>query len=158
MARPANILMKDEDEEHLPAEEQSVAATTAERTMREMPIDPSQRIMRWNAKFKTDRVKAILDDQLGRMSMNVSAVFPMITAMELQVKQVLDGLGVSMAQYSMYLCFGRELWSLTRKEVSGETAVMEADTLRKKWVDRGLTTAVLEAIRTQVFNIAAPTP
>jgi len=35
---------------------------------------------------------------------------------------------------------------------------MEADVKRQKWVARGLTTAVLEAIRTQVFNIAAPTP
>jgi hypothetical protein len=149
---------EDEDETHIPAREQPVAATNAERTVRNMAIDPSQRIMRWNAKFKTDRVKAILDDQLAQMQGNVQAVFPMITAMELQVKQVLDGLGVSMAEYSMYLCYGRELWSLVRKEVSGETAAMEADTLRKKWVDRGLTTAVLEAIRTQVFNIAAPTP
>jgi len=32
------------------------------------------------------------------------------------------------------------------------------DTLLKKWVQRGMTQAELEAIRTQVFNIVAPTP
>ena len=121
-----------------------------------MGTNPAQRIAKWDAKFKTDRVKAILDDERPNMFMNVQAVFPQITAMELQVKQVLDGLGVSLAVYGMYLSFGRELWSMTRKEISGETAAIEADTLRKKWVDRGLTTAVLEAIRTQVFNIGAP--
>ena len=123
-----------------------------------MATNPAQRIANWDAKFKTDRVKAVLDDKRPNMYMNVQAVFPMITAMELQVKQVLDGLGVSVALYGMYLSFGRELWSLTRKEISGETAAMEADTLRAKWVSRGLATAVLEAIRSQVFNIPAPTP
>ena len=123
-----------------------------------MPINPAQRIAKWDAKFKTDRFKAALDDERPNMYMNVQAVFPLIAAMELQVKQVLDGLGVSVAQYAMYLAFGRELWRITRNELSGESAAMEADTLRKKWVDRGLTTAVLEAIRTQVFNIGPPTP
>ena len=123
-----------------------------------MPINPAQHIAKWDAKFKTDRIKAALDDERPDMYMNVQAVFPLITAMELQVKQTLDALGVSLALYGMYLSFGRELWSLTRKEISGETAAMEADTLRAKWVSRGLATAVLEAIRSQVFNIPAPTP
>jgi len=50
------------------------------------------------------------------------------------------------------------LWALTRKEISGESAAMEADVLLQKWVGRGMAQAVLEAIRTQVFNIVAPTP
>ena len=123
-----------------------------------MATNPAQRIANWDAKFKTDRVKATLDDKRPNMYMNVQAVFPMITAMELQVKQVLDGLGVSVADYAMYLAYGRELWALTRKEISGESAAMEADVLRQKWVARGKATAVLEAIRSQVFNIPAPTP
>jgi len=123
-----------------------------------MPINPAQRIAKWNNKFKTDRVKAALDDMRDTMYTNVQGVFPQIAAMELQVKQVLDGLGVSMALYGMYLCFGRELWSLIRHEVSGESAAKEADILRKKWVDRELDTAVLAAIRSQVFNIPIPTP
>ncbi len=78
--------------------------------------------------------------------------------MELQVKQVLDGLGVSVADYAMYMAYGRELWALTRHEISGESAAMEADVLRLKWVGRGKDTAVLAAIRSQVFNIPIPTP
>ena len=123
-----------------------------------MPINPAQRIAKWDAKFKTDRIKAALDDERPNMYMNVQAVFPLLAAMELQVKQVLDGLGVSVAQYAMYLAFGRELWRITRNELSGESAAMEADVLLKKWVQRGMTQAVLEAIRTQVFNIVAPAP
>jgi hypothetical protein len=36
-------------------------------------------------------------------------------------------------------------------------ASREAATLIAKWVARGLTQAVLQAIRTDVFNVAAPT-
>jgi hypothetical protein len=80
----------------------------------------------------------------------------MLAAMELQVKQVCDGLGCPTIQYPFYLCFGREMWSLTRKDISGESMALEAATLIGKWVSRGLTQSILQAIRTGVFNVAAP--
>ena len=76
--------------------------------------------------------------------------------MELQVKQVLDGSGVPTRDYPSYLNFGRQVWALGRKEISGESAALEAAILITKWTARGLTQAVLQAIRTDVFNIAAP--
>ena len=121
-------------------------------------IDPTKRIAKWNVKFNTERIKATLDEMRPDMLANVTAVTPMITAMELQVKQVCDGAGVSVIQIPFYLNFGRELWALTRKEISGETLAIEAATLIAKWVARGLTEAVLQAIRTDVFNVAAPLP
>ena len=119
-------------------------------------MDPTKRIANWNAKFNTERIKATLDDKRPAMLANVTAVFPMITAMELQVKQVCDGKGVPTIQYPFYLNFGREIWALTRKEVSGESLALEAAVLITKWVARGLTQSVLQAIRTDVFNVAAP--
>jgi len=119
-------------------------------------MDPTRRIAKWNAKFDTTRVKATLDDMRPAMLANVTAVFPMITAMELQVKQVCDGAGVPTIQYPFYLNFGREMWALSRKEISGESLAQEAAVLIAKWVARGLTQAVLQAIRTDVFNVAAP--
>jgi hypothetical protein len=119
-------------------------------------MDPTRRIAKWNAKFDTTRVKATLDDLRPAMLQNVTAVFPMITAMELQVKQVCDGVGVPTIQYPFYLNFGREIWALTRKEVSGESLALEAATLIAKWVARGLQQPLLESIRTDVFNVAAP--
>jgi len=120
--------------------------------------DPLKRVGKWDAKFKTDRVKAALDDMRPDMFARVQSTFPDIVAMEGQVKQVVDGLGVSMIQIPFYLSFGREIWSLQRNDVSGETLAIEADVLIQKWVARGLTQAVLEAIRTQVFNVVAPAP
>ena len=119
-------------------------------------MDPAKRIAKWNAKYDTERVKGALDAMRPAMLANVTAVFPMITAMELQVKQVCDGKGVPTIQYPFYLNFGREIWALTRREVSGESLALEAAVLITKWVGRGLTQSVLQAIRTDVFNVAAP--
>jgi hypothetical protein len=119
-------------------------------------MDPAKRIAKWNAKYNTERIKATLDDMRPAMLASVTAVYPMITAMELQVKQVCDGVGVPTIQYPFYLNFGRELWALSRKEVSGESLALEAATLISKWVARGLTQSLLESIRTDVFNVAAP--
>jgi len=119
-------------------------------------MDPTRRIAKWNAKFNTERIKATLDDMRPAMLANVTAVFPLITAMELQVKQVCDSAGVSTIQYPFYLNFGRELWALSRKDISGESYAKEAAVLITKWTGRGLTQAVLQAVRTDVFNVAAP--
>jgi len=126
------------------------------RTERQGPMDPAKRIANWNVKYNTERIKATLDEKRPAMLANVTAVFPMIAAMELQVKQVCDGAGLPTIQYPFYLCFGREMWALSRKDISGESLALEAATLIAKWVARGLTQSVLQAIRTDVFNVAAP--
>jgi hypothetical protein len=118
--------------------------------------DPARRIAKWDAKFDTTRIKSTLDTMRPAMLQNVTAVFPMITAMESQVKQTCDAAGVPTIQYPFYLCFGREIWALTRREISGESMAQEAATLIAKWVARGLTQAVLQSIRTDVFNVSAP--
>jgi hypothetical protein len=118
--------------------------------------DPTKRIAKWNAKFDTTRVKETLDAMRPAMLANVTAVFPMLTAMELQVKQTCDASGVPTIQYPFYLNFGREIWALNRKEVSGESLAQEVAVLSAKWTARGLTQAVLQAIRTDVFNVGAP--
>ena len=121
-----------------------------------MPIGPTKRIANWNEKYNLERVNAVLTEKRPTMLQNMSAVVPMMTAMELQVKQVCDGAGVPIIQYPFYLCFGREMWSMIRKDISGESAAQAAAVLIAKWVSRGLQQPVLQAIRTDVFNVAAP--
>jgi hypothetical protein len=121
-----------------------------------MPIDPTKRIDNWDTKYNLERVSAILTEKRPKMLQNVASVAPLIAAMELQVKQVCDGAGVPTIQYPFYLCFGREMWALTRKDISGESLALEGATLIAKWVARGLQQPVLQAIRTDVFNVAAP--
>jgi len=121
-------------------------------------MNPAQRIAKWNAKFNTERIKGALDDSRERMYTNVQGIFPQITSMEEQVKQCLDSKSVSTSFYGLYLDFGRQMWSLVRRGVSGQSLAKEAATLVATWVSRGLTQAVLEAIRFEVFNVSAPTP
>ena len=118
--------------------------------------DPTSRINKWNTKFNTERIKATLDEMRPTMLANVTSSFTSLALMETQVKQTCDAAGVSTIQYPFYLCFGRELWSLQRREMSGESLAKETAVLVTKWTARGLTQAVLQAIRTQVFNVAAP--
>jgi hypothetical protein len=118
--------------------------------------DPARRIENWDSKFDTAQIKVTLDKKRPKMLEHVSSVTPMIAAMEMQVKQVCDGAGVFTIQLPFYLCFGREIWALTRKDISGETMSKEAAILVAKWKARGLTEAVLQAIRTDVFNVVAP--
>ena len=121
-----------------------------------MPIDPTKRIENWNTKYNLERVNAIITEKRPKMLEHATSVVAAMTAMELQVKQVCDGAGVPTIQYPFYLCFGREMWALTRKDISGESLALEAAVLIGKWVARGLQQPLLQAIRTDVFNVAAP--
>jgi len=118
--------------------------------------DPARRIENWDAAYDTTAIKAILDKKRPKMLEHVSSVTPLIAAMEMQVKQVCDGAGVKTIQLPFYLCFGREIWALTRKDISGETMALAVAVLVTKWKARGLTEAVLQGIRTDVFNVSAP--
>lgn len=122
-----------------------------------MSNDPTKRIAKWDTKYDTTRIKATLDAMRPSMLAHVQAQFVSLASMENQVKQTCDAAGVSVIQYPFYLCFGREMWHMTHEnEMSGESAAQEAAVLITKWTARGLTQAVLQAIRTDVFNVAAP--
>ena len=118
--------------------------------------DPTRRIEKWDAKFDTTNIKSTLDKMRPKMLEHVSATFTAIALMETQVKQVCDGAGCPTIMYPFYLCFGRELWALSRKEISGESMAQEAALLISKWVARSLSAPVLQAIRSDVFNVPAP--
>ena len=51
-----------------------------------------------------------------------------------------------------YLYCGREMWGLTRKDISGESAAKGAAVLIAKWKARGLTEAVRQAIHRRVLR------
>ena len=121
-----------------------------------MPIDPVKRLENWNEKYNLERVNAILVEKRPKMLEHIGSVTVALASMEQQVKQTCDASGVSVIQYPFYLCFGREMWSKLQKEMSGEAMAQAAAVLIAKWVARGLTQAVLQAIRTDVFNVGAP--
>jgi hypothetical protein len=118
--------------------------------------DPARRIENWTAKVTPERTAEQVTPQLTSIKANAAFVMNDIVQMETQVRQVLNGAGVPFIMYPFYLNFGRELWSRIRKGMEGESLAIEAATLIAKWVARGLTQSVLQAVRTDVFNVAAP--
>ncbi len=118
--------------------------------------DATKRIDNWDTGYDTERIKAKVDQKRPKMLERVNATFSSIYDMELQVKQTCDAQGVATILYPFYLNFGREMWSLRRKGISGESLAIETETLLEKWVSRGLVQSVLEAIRVEVFDVSAP--
>jgi len=121
-----------------------------------MPIDPVKRLENWNEKYNLERVNAILVEKRPKMLEHITSAIVSLAAMEQQVKQTCAASGVPTIQYPFYLCFGREMWSKLKKDMSGESLAQEAAVLIAKWVGRGLTQPVLQAIRSEVFNVPAP--
>ncbi len=120
--------------------------------------NPVKRLAKWTAKTVPERVKTVLEELRPNMLANAQATFPALADMESQTRQLLDGEGIALIQYPFYLNFARELWSLQRRGFSGNSLAREVDILIAKWTGRGLSPAILEAIRSQVFTIAPVGP
>ena len=119
--------------------------------------NPQERLDKWDRKFNTERVKAILDDEKPTMKIHAGARFAEITAMEDATKTVLNGSDVKRSDVSKYLCFAREVWRADRT-FEGPTLRTAVAGVLSKWVGQGCVQAILELIRDQVFTIDAPTP
>jgi hypothetical protein len=116
------------------------------------------RTEKYDAKYSAANVKRDFEAAMAGMVQNFATAAQSQATMLLQVKQVCDGAGVSTIAYPFYLSFGRELWALTRRDISGESAAIAAALLVAKWKARGLDQKVLYAIRTDLFGINAPIP
>lgn len=123
-----------------------------------MPIDPAERIANWDEKYSVERITAILAEKRPQMLARVRAVYVALVAMEQQVKEVLNLSGIPTMYYIFYLDYGREMWRLKNRDISGDSLAAESAVLIDKWAARGLVRAVLETISTQVFDVQVPTP
>ena len=121
--------------------------------------DPNQRLMNWQIKTDTGKVKQILDDLRPDMLKHYEAAVASLCEMETKARQTLNAAGVHTIMYVPYLNYARQLYKLSRQQgISGESFALSAQVLLDKWSARGLDPNVLAAIRTQVFDASAPTP
>ena len=118
--------------------------------------DPTKRIDNWVAKVTPERTAAQVTPQLTDIKVNAAEAMNSMVQTDTKVQQVCNAAGVSIIQYPFYLAFGREMFALQRREISGESLAREAGVLIAKWTARGLTSAVLQSIRTDAFNTEAP--
>jgi len=121
--------------------------------------DPNQRIANWQIKTDTGKVKAILDDRRPDMLRRYEAAMASLCEMEVKARQTLNAAGVHTIFYVAYLNYARQLYKLSRQQgISGESFALQAQVLLDKWSARGLDSAILARIRTEVFDASAPTP
>jgi len=121
--------------------------------------DPNQRIMSWEIKTDTGRMKETLDTLRPNMLKHFEAAVASLCEMETKARQTLNTAGVHTIFYVPYLNYARQLYKLSRQQgISGESFALGAQVLLDKWAARGLDSAVLARIRTEVFDAAAPTP
>ena len=121
--------------------------------------DVTRRISRWKAKFSPEiaaqTTARIFDDMTARYEASMLA----LNSMELDTKQVLSSSGIDTMYIVFYLDYARQLFRLSHgRTISGPTLAKEAQVLLEKWQARGLRADVLASIRTDVFNVPAPTP
>ena len=121
--------------------------------------DPNQRRMSWQIKTDTTRVKQILDDMRPDMLKHYEAAVASLCEMEVKARQTLNAAGVHTIFYVAYLSYARQLYKLSRQQgISGESFALQAQVLLDKWSNRGLDSAVLAQIRTEVFDASTPMP
>ena len=118
-------------------------------------IPSGQRAEKWNRRYDPTHIKAVTEAEKPIYYAHVVARFDELTQMEGAVKQTLNASGVSVSSVAQYLAAGRQMWKACQN-YAGETLAQECAVLISKWVARGLTQAVLMAIRTDVFNVGAP--
>ena len=121
--------------------------------------DPNQRLMAWQIKTDTGRMKETLDDLRPDMLKHYEAAVASLCEMETKARQTLNAAGVHTIMYVPYFNYARQLYKLSRQQgISGESFALGAQVLLDKWANRGLNPAVLARIRTEVVDVVAPAP
>ena len=122
-------------------------------------IDPNQRIANWTIGTDTERMKQTLDTKRPDMLKRYETAVASLCEMEVKARQTLNAAGVHTIFYVAYLNYARQLYKLSRQQgISGESFALQAQVLLDKWASRGLDSAVLARIRTEVFDTVAPAP
>jgi acyl-CoA reductase-like NAD-dependent aldehyde dehydrogenase len=121
--------------------------------------DVTRRLSRWQAKYSPEIAAQTTARIYADMRERYQASLVALCAMETETKQVLSASGIDTMFIVFYLDYARQLLRLSHgRTISGPTLAKEAQVLLEKWQNRGLSPEVLAAIRTDVFNVPAPTP
>jgi len=121
--------------------------------------DVTRRISRWKAKYSPEIAAQTTARIYADMTARYEASIVALNSMELDTKQVVNASGIDTMFIVFYLDFARQIFRLSHgRTISGPTLAKEAQVLLEKWQNRGLRPDILAAIRTDVFNVPAPTP
>jgi hypothetical protein len=117
----------------------------------------TQRIESYDAKTVPTTVSLKVASMLAPMKSLFSTKCSSFVAKELLIQGNLNQSGtIPTIQYPFYLNFGRELWGLSVRGISGNALILMATSLHSKYVAFGLDTVMLKLIADDVFSVVIP--
>ncbi len=115
----------------------------------------AQRIAAYNARMLSSLVDPTLSAVQTMAAANFAAYSTDFYALQVQLRALLDGFGISTAAYFGYEAFNGEMYHLS-KASSGASAVLVATALVAKYTSYFLSAANLKTIALQLYNIVVP--
>ncbi len=122
-----------------------------------MQSGPNERTANYTDKLVPAYIKDYLVANKDGMSFRVGVAIDKRAQIETRTKAVLGGENVNSILYAAYIAFSLEVWkAIVVGHLSGTAAVNEVALLVYKSKTRGLTEAILDKVRDEVFAIPAP--
>ena len=98
----------------------------------------AQRIASYDTKSNPTTVAPVVTAQLPDMKSGFASKVQSLATFEQTAQASMNAAGIPTIQYPFYLNFGRELWALAARGVSGTTLKNMAQSLKEKYVLYGL--------------------
>jgi len=111
------------------------------------------RVQKYEAKTRTERVKQIGDDVRQASLVRHGAKQAELASFELQAKECIDGLGVSTPLYIAYLNYCREIWKKWNT-YGGAVLKKETEAIIAKWAARDLDPTVMRKLRRDLISVS----
>jgi len=117
------------------------------------------RLVKYKAKYleRSDTLPTNVIAQKELIEAHQKLHFANFFSYEQRTRTLLDAQGISTTLYPFFLSFSRQVYRLSQ-QFSGESLLLNVNILLLVWVGRGLTQAILETIRDDVWHIDAPAP
>ena len=113
----------------------------------------AERIAAYTSKTLPSTVALIVTAQLPGMKSGFAPKASALAAKETAIQAHLNGISFPTIQYPFYINFGRELWALTVRGISGSTLITMATSLLQKYIRYGLSSDELIAIASEIFQL-----
>jgi hypothetical protein len=111
---------------------------------------PAQREDKFSSKYVAATVSLKVASQLSTMKGGFASIAGMsdLVAKEQLIQSALNAItpSVPTIHYPYYLNFGREIWRLTKRGISGPAMADSAHNLKTKYIAYGLIGATLDAV------------
>lgn len=114
-----------------------------------------QRIASYNARMQSSQIDPTLSAVQSLAQANFAAYVVEFYPYQVQLRAILNGLGVDPAVFAGYEAFNGQAYRIY-KTTAGDSAIAAAKSLVALWKARGLTEAKLKLIFEQIYSIVIP--